>query len=676
MKSISATFWRQVRNRIEALCRGVQPLARHSSGSSRASRGRRRGRAVRMQTQVLEVRVMLSATPTVSLDLSAVAVSNIAAASFLGATPNASSGTQTYSPTQIRQAYGFDQVMFGSVHGDGSGQTIAIVDAYGDPNILADLQKFDAQFQLADPLHFKVVNQTGGSSLPSTDAGWALETSLDVEWAHAMAPGADILLVQANSANLSDLLAAVNYAKNATGVSVVSMSWGSSEFSGENTYDSYFTTPSGHQGVTFVASSGDTGAVPEWPAVSTNILSVGGTALNLTQDSSTGTWSRTSETAWSDGGGGYSTKISEPSWQLPFQSSGKRGTPDVSYDADPNTGFYVYDSVPYQGGSGWWDVGGTSAGAPQWAALIAVVNQGRALNQLNTLDQPNASIYGLASGSFYDVTSGSAGSNAAQAGYDLATGLGSPNVNSVVQQLSGGGSSVTPPTSIGAPTASVVATTSTSALISWTAGDGDQGFKVYRVNSNGTNTLLATLGASATSFSATGLTKGSTVSFFVQGTSGSLTADSSTVSVKLPTTNLTSPRVSGKALSTTSVQLSWSKISGLDGYRVFEKIGGVQTPIGTLPASATSVQITNLQPGTTYQFLIEAYKGSLIGDSSWVSVKTKSTGGFGFFGFTSTPTALNAFSWGSNTSPATSGSTNPGSASTGEKERNLLDFLG
>ena len=159
--------------------------------------------------------------------------------------------------------------------GTGAGQTIAIVDAYNDPNIKSDLQVFDNQFGIAAPPSFNVVNQTGGANLPAADAGWSMEIALDVEWAHAIAPGANILLVEANSSSINDLVGAVNYARQAPGVTTVSMSWGGSEFAGESTYDSYFTTPAGHAGVSFVAASGDSGGSGEWPAVSPNVLGGG-----------------------------------------------------------------------------------------------------------------------------------------------------------------------------------------------------------------------------------------------------------------------------------------------------------------------------------------------------------------------------------------------------------------
>src|SRR5262249_20195960 len=246
-------------------------------------------------------------------------------------------------PAQIKTAYGFNGITFNGVPGDGRGQTIAIVDAYNDPNIVADLAKFDAQFGLAAPPSFKVVNQTGGTALPKSDRGWASEIALDVEWAHAMAPGANILLVEANSAFNSDLDAALDYARNAPGVVVVSNSWGGGEYSTESSEDVHFTTPSGHAGVTFTVAAGDDGTGAEYPSSSPNVLSVGGTTLKLAN----GAWS--SETVWSGGGGGQSRYEKLPSYQSGLGLS-RRGTPDVAYDANPSTGFAVLDTY---GDSGW-----------------------------------------------------------------------------------------------------------------------------------------------------------------------------------------------------------------------------------------------------------------------------------------------------------------------------------
>src|SRR5262249_26091121 len=149
-----------------------------------------------------------------------------------------------------------------------------------DPRIANDLHQFDLQFGLPDPT-FTKVNQSGGSALPAANAGWASEIALDVEWAHAIAPKAAILLVEATDNSFGNLLTAVQFAAGQSGVVAVSMSWGGGEFSFETSFDSTIQTPTGHPGVTFVASSGDSGAPVSYPAASPNVLAVGGTTLSL-----------------------------------------------------------------------------------------------------------------------------------------------------------------------------------------------------------------------------------------------------------------------------------------------------------------------------------------------------------------------------------------------------------
>lgn len=365
-----------------------------------------------------------------------------------GATPDFLGGPGGYTPAEIRHAYGFDQVTYAgrTMSGDGTGQTIAIVDAYNDPRITSDLQTFDAYFGLPAPPSFKIVSQTGGSiSGVANDSGWATEISLDVEWAHAIAPRANILLVEADAGNLDSLLAGVDYARHAAGVSTVSMSWGTGEFYYENSYDNIFTTPAGHTGVTFVAASGDSGSWygPQWPASSPDVLSVGGTTLQ-TRDAA-GNWS--SENAWGGSTGGDSAYEPEPAYQARAQYDGLRSSPDVAYNADPNTGFPVYDSYAYEGMSGWDVFGGTSAGAPQWAALVAIADQGRAVARNAPLDgagQTLPAIYSLYRSdgtylaNFHDEVSGpSSGFVSPAPGYDGITGLGSPKALYVVWKLIG-----------------------------------------------------------------------------------------------------------------------------------------------------------------------------------------------------------------------------------------------
>ena len=263
-----------------------------------------------------------------------------------------------YTPAQIRAAYGINNVVFGTVTGDGTGQTIAIVDAYDDPAFVnstdpnfstSDLAQFDKAFGLPDPPSFTKYNETGQTTnLPGTDpagagnlnGNWEMEEALDIEWAHAIAPAASIDLVEAsNDTNNTDMFTAVATAASLPGVSVVSMSWGIDEYSGQQAVDSTFTTPSGHQGVTFIAASGDQGSPGYYPAYSPNVLAAGGTTLTLNANNAI-----QSETAWSGSGGGTSQYEPEPAYQQGFQSTGKRTIPDVAWDADPNTGVAMYDS--------------------------------------------------------------------------------------------------------------------------------------------------------------------------------------------------------------------------------------------------------------------------------------------------------------------------------------------
>ena len=320
--------------------------------------------------------------------------------------PSASISPSGLSPGTIKSVYGFT-----TSAAAGAGKTIAIVDAYDDPTAEADLGVFSTQYGLPACTTangcFAKVNQTGGTSYSRKDAGWALEISLDVQWAHAIAPGAKILLVEASSNSFANLLAAEDYAK--THAQYVSNSWGASEFSGESSYDSRFA----QSGVSFFVSSGDAGLPAEYPSASPNVISVGGTTLHF----SGGTF--TSETGWSSGGGGCSAYETATSTQSAFNGygqvgcAGKRATPDVSLDADPASGVSVYDSVRYQGQQGWFTVGGTSASSPMWAGRAAVA--GAVVNA--------AYVYGP-NITYRDIT---VGDNGAQClfGFDLCSGRGS-----------------------------------------------------------------------------------------------------------------------------------------------------------------------------------------------------------------------------------------------------------
>jgi hypothetical protein len=402
-----------------------------------------------------------SAQLTDTLIVDILSVNGSALANDLVAPP----GSVIYTPGQIRTAYGVAALGNLATPLDGTGQTIAIVDAYDNPAIYSALDTFDAQFGLtssgpslydqygAASSFLTVLNQDGEpTSLPTTDPSgqgsnnWEVEESLDTQWVHAMAPGAHIILVEASSQSLSDLMNAVATAAAQPGVSVVSMSWGFVESQqvlqrDEAQYDSYFTKP----GVTFVASTGDYGAaIPEYPSLSPNVLAVGGTSLLLNQDNS-----YLSETGWGynsaafgsfiGSGGGISQYEPRPAYQANVQSTGNRTTPDVAFVADLATGAWIADPYNHTGASPFEAVGGTSLSAPCWAGLIALVNQGRAaageasLNLAHPTDTQLA-LYSLPQADYHSITSGFNGYNAGP-GYNLVTGLGTPMANVLVPDL-------------------------------------------------------------------------------------------------------------------------------------------------------------------------------------------------------------------------------------------------
>jgi subtilase family serine protease len=353
-----------------------------------------------------------------------------------------------YTPAQIRSAYGFN-LLPNSING--AGQTIAIVDAFGDryttttvtgqghktttttttnDATVADWTTFCNQFGLATT-GLTVVYPQGQGGVEATN--WALETALDIEWAHAIAPGANILLVVAHDNSFVSMLGAVDYAVNA-GATVVSMSWGGLEFAAELSDDAHFT----HPGVTFVASSGDAGeAGLQWPAASPYVLSVGGTTLS----DNNGAWS---ETAWSGGGGGISLYETMPAFQngwQQFPTGNMRSVPDVSYVGGPDPGVAVF-VTPY---GGWINVYGTSVGAPQIAALVALANSAHASGTVESADSAlytiaaaNSTPPGITSTFFNDISTGTNGSDPddyAMVGYDFVTGLGSPVAQNLVPAL-------------------------------------------------------------------------------------------------------------------------------------------------------------------------------------------------------------------------------------------------
>lgn len=322
-----------------------------------------------------------------------------------------------YGPLQLRAAY--------SVTGTGGGhRIIAIVDAYDDPNIQSDLNVYSAQFGIpalpscsgaiansAVPC-FKKVDQNGGTHYPTVNSGWDLEIALDVEASHALCQDCSVLLVEASTSSFNNLAAAVDTAAN-LGAKIISNSYGGSEFSTETSVDFHFNKP----GVAITVSSGDSGFGTQYPASSRYVTAVGGTTLTMNGLSYAG------ESAWSGSGSGCSVYEQKPTWQHDTACT-RRTVADVSADADPATGAAVYDSVRYQGVSGWFQVGGTSLASPIVAAIYALSN--------NTAGTASSIPYSHTT-NLHDVITGSNGTCSgsylctAKAGYDGPTGLGTPN---------------------------------------------------------------------------------------------------------------------------------------------------------------------------------------------------------------------------------------------------------
>jgi subtilase family serine protease len=343
--------------------------------------------------------------------------------------PQIMAGPTGLGPTQIQSAYKLTGL-------NASGRTVAIVDAYDDPNAASDLNTFRSAYgQPACTTSngcFKKVNQNGATSpLPAGDYGWAEEESLDLDAVSSACPTCHILLVEASSASTSALATAENSAAKAAGVVAISNSYGGSEASSETSTDASYN----HAGIAITVSSGDSGYGVEYPAASRYVTAVGGTTL--TQASNSRGWT---EAAWSGAGSGCSAYEAKQSWQTDTGCA-RRTVADVSADADPNSGLGVYDTYNNCGSSstcdmlieagiaqgldGWAQVGGTSLSSPLIASVYALAG--------NTASITYGSYPYSHTSSLFDVTSGSNGSCGgsylctAKAGYDGPTGLGTPN---------------------------------------------------------------------------------------------------------------------------------------------------------------------------------------------------------------------------------------------------------
>ncbi len=508
------------------------------------------------------------------------------------------------TPAQMEGAYGASGIMFGSTVGNGSGETIAILDPGDDTGLVnstsssfssSDLAIFDKYWGLPNPPSFTkegFTDPTIGSpalttTLPAANtasptSGNDVEISLDVEWAHVMAPQANILLVEGKP-DFSDIfngILAIDAAAKSMHIVALSMSFGgpenenlSSTANAEAVDGYYFDTA----GLVYLASSGDSGAyasgtntvTSQFPASSSNVLAVGGTTLSVSGTSYAG------ETTWGNGtgsgtngggGGGYSVYEPQPAYQVGKVNgltTSARAYPDISLDADPSSGVSIYDSVDYGTGTGWssyiW--GGTSLASPLMAGLVAITDQGRAINGFSPLNSSGDSgvsasnrngnsaaldihnaLYslGYSNGDFHDITSGNSIGPASYgpiSGYDLSTGIGSPAANHLLVDLSNVNSA---PAISTQPTSQTVAATT---LVSFTAaatGSPTPTVQWQYSTNNGTS-YSAIAGATSTTYTFTAVAADTGYLYEAVFTNvlGSATTSAAKLTVTKPTTTTT-----------------------------------------------------------------------------------------------------------------------------------------
>ncbi len=364
-----------------------------------------------------------------------------------------------YSPAFIRQAYDFPS---GPSAPTGAGETIVVVEAYGSPTIGDDLASFDAAFDIPAPPSFTVVSASGTGAEGSGDtSSWAFETSLDVEYAHAAAPGAAIVLAVAATDDITDIVAAEQQVIPQYPGAIVTQSFGDDEtdFSSLPSFRALHRVfvAATRAGGTVLAGAGDFGAtdgndyvVASYPASDPLVIAVGGTEGMPYPD---GLWrspgSYGGEQVWNEGdvydlatGGAPSILFRAPVWQRGLTAFRTRTVPDVSFNAAIDGGVDVYD------GGNVFTGGGTSAGVPQWAGIVALADELRARAQRRPLGFATDDLYRIAGSSrayaedFHDITEGdnrldSSRGFSAGRGYDLASGLGTPDVANLIADLAG-----------------------------------------------------------------------------------------------------------------------------------------------------------------------------------------------------------------------------------------------
>ena len=533
-----------------------------------------------------------------------------------------------YDPAYLQSAYNLWSSSLGSA---GSGRTVAVVDAYDDPNAESDLNAYRSRFNLpacttADGC-LKKLNESGVSgSYPVADFSWSEETSLDLDMVSAICPDCHILLVEANTDSFGDLGTSVNTAV-AAGAVAVSNSYGGSEFYGEDTLSQDYYN---HPGVAVVASSGDSGYGVSFPAASPSVVAVGGTTL--LQSSDNGLRSAT-ETAWSGAGSGCSSGEAKPSWQKDA-GCGDRTVADVSAVANPSTGVWLYDS--YQA-AGWMIAGGTSVASPIVAAVFALAGA----SGPSASSSPASWLYANRSG-LNDIVSGTNGLCGtylcgATVGYDGPTGLGTPD--GLSSFMPPGSRGVTVP---GAPTGLRSSVTGGAVLIGWsppnsTGGAALSGYTILRGSASGSETPYATVSASTTRYNDSSVTAGATYFYEVAAVNAVGTGQASnemSVTTPIGSTSGGSTGSSGGGSSGSAPQapvltaapaashgigLTWTVPTGAgSAYRLYRTGGGRQVVTAVVCALTLSCSYddTATVSGVSYTYQIVASNSAGAGTPS------------------------------------------------------------
>lgn len=492
-----------------------------------------------------------------------------------------SNPTESYSPQQIQKAYNFTSAYTNNINGQGVKLAIAANYSFNQ----SDISYFLNYYGITGTNPISVIPVDG---TPQYDKDGSLETTMDIEAALSSAPGAQLLVYDGATSSITTQTNLFTQIVDDEKANIVSYSWGLAENmysrSQLNAMDNLFLEGAA-KGITFLVASGDSGSQEiSYPATDPYVTAVGGTSLNINSSGQI-----YSESGWSGSGGGVSSFFTKPSWQqgITTINSAYRMIPDVALDANPNTGYAIYFN------GSWNQVGGTSAAAPEWAALFALVDQARLSNGFLPIGLANPDLYALANGSvFHDITSGSNGAYSCKQGYDLVTGLGSADAAQLVNALASAQT-----TTVGTPTGlNVTPVSSTQINVTWNAVSGAISYKIYRSTSE-SGTFLSVGTSTTASYSDQNLSANTAYYYKVSAVNSS--GEGVQSNAASGTTNASTYTASGRAVAS-------SNGKAIAGATVtFSGVSDVQTiPSAVTTGADGSWSQSGFQAGSSYRVTI------------------------------------------------------------------------